>query len=125
MFVLSVIDVPSTVNISYQSRDLFLAPFRNNHTTLTHANIYTSFSCIGALCLLEPCDAEPPLRPASLASSTVHSCALPLACAALPPLEAILRCLAGSILANPLSCLAITFSSSFPFYRRLLHSLMH
>src|SRR5262245_55451951 len=34
---------------------------------------------------------RPPLRPASRASSGVHWCATPLACAALPPLLAISR----------------------------------
>src|SRR3990170_7777292 len=48
----------------------------------------------------------PPLRPASRASSLVHSCAVPFWWAALPPLLAISRCLARSIDANPRSSLA-------------------
>lgn len=43
----------------------------------------------------------PPLRPATLASSEVHSCAVPLACAARPPLLAISRCFSGDIDAKP------------------------
>ena len=50
--------------------------------------------------------AMPPLRPASRASSLVHSCAVPFWCAALPPLLAISRCLPLSIEANPRSSLA-------------------
>ncbi len=50
--------------------------------------------------------AMPPLRPASRASSLVHSCAVPFWCAAFPPLLAISRCLALSIDANPRSSLA-------------------
>ena len=57
--------------------------------------------------------AMPPLRPASRASSLVHSCAVPFWCAAFPPLLAISRCLARSIDANPRSSLA-TFASSRP-----------
>src|SRR4026209_876169 len=48
----------------------------------------------------------PPLRPASRASSLVHSCAVPFWCAAFPPLLAISRCLVRSIDANPRSSLA-------------------
>src|SRR6187551_491665 len=48
----------------------------------------------------------PPLRPASRASSLVHSWAVPFWCAALPPLLAISRCLARSIEANPRSSFA-------------------
>src|SRR5688500_2035111 len=43
----------------------------------------------------------PPLRPAALASSEVHWCAVPLRCAARPPLLAISRCLSDVIEANP------------------------
>jgi hypothetical protein len=50
--------------------------------------------------------AMPPLRPASRASSDVHSCAVPFWCAALPPLLAISRCLLRSIDANPRSSFA-------------------
>src|SRR5688572_10850401 len=50
--------------------------------------------------------AMPPLRPASRASSLVHSWAVPFWCAALPPLLAISRCLARSIDAKPRSSLA-------------------
>src|ERR1051325_6560894 len=45
--------------------------------------------------------ASPPLRPATRASSDVNSWAVPLACAARPPLLAISRCLDGSIDAKP------------------------
>src|SRR5262245_11861447 len=48
----------------------------------------------------------PPFRPASRASSLVHSCAVPFWCAALPPLLAISRCLLRSIDANPRSSFA-------------------
>src|SRR4029077_12333959 len=51
--------------------------------------------------------AIPPFRPASRASSLVHSCALPFWCAARPPLLAMSRCLSRSIDANPRSSLAI------------------
>ena len=44
---------------------------------------------------------SPPLRPAARASSELHSWAVPLACAALPPFEAISRCFSPSIDANP------------------------
>src|SRR5918912_143098 len=54
--------------------------------------------------------AMPPLRPASRASSLVHSCAVPFWWAALPPLLAISRCFKRSIEANPRSSLA-TLSS--------------
>src|SRR4051812_7343655 len=57
--------------------------------------------------------AIPPFRPASRASSLVHSCAVPFWWAALPPLLAISRCFARSIEANPRSSLA-TLSSSRP-----------
>jgi cellobiose phosphorylase len=50
--------------------------------------------------------AIPPLRPASRASSLVHSCAVPFWCAALPPLLAMSRCLLRSIDANPRSSFA-------------------
>src|SRR5688500_5815852 len=43
----------------------------------------------------------PPLRPAFLASSALHSCAVPFSCAARPPLLAISRCFSGDIEANP------------------------
>src|SRR5687768_9641539 len=43
----------------------------------------------------------PPLRPATRASSGVHSCAVPFSCAARPPLLAISRCFSGDIEANP------------------------
>lgn len=55
----------------------------------------------------------PPLRPASRASSFVHSWAVPFACAALPPLLAISRCFLGSIDANP-RCRVDTAPSSRP-----------
>src|SRR5947207_8274246 len=55
--------------------------------------------------------AMPPLRPASRASSLVHSCAVPFWCAALPPLLAMSRCLLRSIDANPRSSLATITSS--------------
>lgn len=45
--------------------------------------------------------AWPPFRPASRASSLVNSCALPLACAALPPLLANKRRFSGSNAAKP------------------------
>lgn len=45
--------------------------------------------------------AWPPFRPASRASSLVNSCALPLACAALPPLLANNRRFSGSNAAKP------------------------
>src|SRR5262245_24767562 len=45
--------------------------------------------------------ATPPLRPASRASPESNSWAVPFACAALPPLLAISRCLLRSIDANP------------------------
>src|SRR5579864_2624381 len=50
--------------------------------------------------------AMPPLRPASRASSLVHSWAVPFWCAARPPLLAISRCLWRSIDAKPRSCVA-------------------
>src|SRR5687768_17588097 len=50
--------------------------------------------------------AIPPLRPASRASSLVHSWAVPFWWAALPPLLAISRCFTRSIEANPRSSLA-------------------
>src|SRR5437762_1854719 len=50
--------------------------------------------------------AMPPLRPASRASSLVHSCAVPFWWAALPPLLAMSRCLARSIEAKPRSSFA-------------------
>lgn len=43
----------------------------------------------------------PPLRPAARASSGVNSCAVPCSCAARPPLLAISRWRAGSMLAKP------------------------
>src|SRR5688500_15895949 len=43
----------------------------------------------------------PPLRPAFLASSAVHSWAVPFSCAARPPLLAISRCFSADIDANP------------------------
>lgn len=49
--------------------------------------------------------AIPPFRPASRASSDVHSWAEPFKCAALPPFRAISRCLLRSIEANPRSSL--------------------
>jgi len=55
--------------------------------------------------------AIPPLRPASRASSLVHSWAVPFWWAALPPLLAMSRCFARSIDANPRSSFA-TLSSS-------------
>ena len=57
-------------------------------------------------CCLRLWLAIPPLRPASRASSLLHSWALPFWCAALPPLLAISRCFARSIDANPRSSLA-------------------
>src|SRR4029453_16722539 len=48
----------------------------------------------------------PPLRPASRASSLVHSCAVPFWCAAFPPLLAISFCLTRSIDAKPRSSFA-------------------
>src|SRR5258708_16162562 len=57
--------------------------------------------------------ATPPLRPASRASSLVHSCAVPFWCAALPPLLAISRCLLRSIDAKPRSSLS-TLPSPMP-----------
>ena len=58
--------------------------------------------------------ARPPLRPASRASSLVHSWAVPFWCAALPPLLAISRCLARSIDANPRSSLATVIPPPVP-----------
>src|SRR3954471_12477765 len=57
-------------------------------------------------CCLRRWLAIPPFRPASRASSLVHSCAVPFWCAALPPLLAISRCLFRSIEANPRSSFA-------------------
>jgi len=45
--------------------------------------------------------ARPPLRPACRASAGDHSCAVPSACAARPPLPAISRRLSWSMAANP------------------------
>src|SRR4051812_13433242 len=59
----------------------------------------------------------PPLRPASRASSLVHSWAVPFWCAAFPPLLAISRCLAGSIDANPRSSFATVFLLPVPRVR--------
>ena len=50
--------------------------------------------------------ARPPLRPASRASSLVHSCAVPFWWAAFPPLLAISFCLTRSMDAKPRSSLA-------------------
>ncbi len=44
---------------------------------------------------------EPPLRPAAWASSLVHLCAVPIACAAFPPLLAISRFFSALIDAKP------------------------
>src|SRR6266851_5209880 len=43
----------------------------------------------------------PPFMPAATASSFVHSCAVPFACAALPPSEQIARRFSGVRAANP------------------------
>src|SRR5713101_7219869 len=58
--------------------------------------------------------AIPPFRPASRASSLVHSCAVPFWCAALPPLLAISRCFARSIDANPRSSFATVPPYPYP-----------
>ena len=57
---------------------------------------------IVSMCSRSRLTTSPPFRPALRASSADHSCAVPFACAALPPLLAISRCRAGSIEANPL-----------------------
>src|SRR5690349_3040131 len=56
---------------------------------------------IAAMCARSRLTASPPLRPATRASSGVHSCAVPFACAALPPLLAISRWREASIDAKP------------------------
>src|SRR3954449_10422366 len=57
----------------------------------------------------------PPFLPASLASSGVNSWAVPFAWAALPPLLAIVRCLSGSIDANPRLLVLLMVACSFPW----------
>jgi hypothetical protein len=67
---------------------------------------------VRADCARWDAEASPPFCPARRASSLDHSCAVPLACAALPPRIAISRCLAFDIDANPLSVLATDSSFS-------------
>src|SRR5215467_2682014 len=56
---------------------------------------------MAAMCSRFRLTATPPFRPASRASLESNSCAVPLACAAFPPLLAISFCLSRSIDANP------------------------
>src|SRR5262244_3247662 len=65
------------------------------------ADLYPPLRPIAAIWARFRLTAEPPLRPAARASSTVNSCAVPLRCAACPPCRAISRCLSRDIAAKP------------------------
>src|SRR6266511_3840678 len=89
-------------------------------TTCLEGGLYaatTSLPCGSVCSCFRRWLAIPPLRPASRASSLVHSWAVPFWCAALPPLLAISRCFARSIEANPRSSLA-TLTSCDPLTAR-------
>src|SRR5688572_9888553 len=66
----------------------------------------------------------PPLRPARRASSADHSCAVPLAWAARPPLLAISRCFSADIEAKPRRALRIS-NTVTSHWSKVRHYLRH